>query len=87
MAVSDKDKATIKDTIYGDEKSFRGAFLNCIKHDDVQKGLFKSTAKGGIKWLLTFFLVSVGAIAYTIINVTPVIVQHLNQDTATPDQQ
>ena len=52
MAVSDEEKRSIRADVYSDEKGYRGAFLNCVKHDDVQAGLFRAVIRGGMWWLL-----------------------------------
>ena len=52
MAVSDKEKTNIKESVYADEKAYRDALKNALKHQDVQKAVFHSWFKGAVfSWL------------------------------------
>ncbi|MCY4577022.1 MAG: hypothetical protein OXB96_01130 [Candidatus Kaiserbacteria bacterium] len=54
MAVTDEEKESIKASVFADSEGFRGALLDSLKHDDVQKSVCAAMLKGAWLWVLVF---------------------------------
>ena len=51
MAVTDREKETIKASVFADFDGFKKSLLECLKHDDVQKSVFSAMLKGAWLWV------------------------------------
>ena len=69
MAVTDREKASIKKEVYGDEEAFRDALLNALKHDDVQKGVLHAWFKSATIRVVIFIIMVVSSILVHVVHV------------------
>ena len=62
MAVTDKEKASIKEEVYSDERAFRDALSNALKHDDIQKGVLHAWFKSATIRIIMMITVALSPI-------------------------